>query len=83
MALIDASQVRPKFTSSIIANYVASNSPTSLLQSKFKPVSKKTLYLEWNVKRYGEVVSQDVIRGSEGSLKKYSDMTRKIEQVPY
>ena len=80
---IDPSQVRPLFTSSIIANYRASNSPTSALQGKFAPVVKRTKYVEWNVKRYGETVATDVVRGGDGNRNQYTGMTRKIEETPF
>lgn len=83
MAYIDPSQVRPLFTSDVIANYKIGNTPSSLLQSKFKRVSKNTKYIEWNVQRFGETVAQDVVRGGDGNRNQYSDMTRKIEEPPF
>lgn len=83
MGYVDPSQVRPKFTSSIIANYRASNSPTSLLQSKFKPKTTDTLYIEWNVQRVGETVATDVLRGSSPNINKFDKLTHKVDTPPY
>ena len=83
MDYVNAGLMRPGVTNSIVKNLIIGSEPTTLLQSKFKRVVRKTLAAAWNVKRFGETVETDVVRGADGNLVKFPKMTYKDVVPPY
>src|ERR1700749_1500302 len=83
MDFVNAGLVRPQVTNSIVKNLIIGSDPTTLLQSKFKRMKKSTLAAAWNVKRFGETVATDVVRGADGNLVQFPQMTYKDVVPPY
>ena len=83
MAFIPSDQLRPTVTSDLAAVYKGSLPADTALQSKFKRVTKDTLFLEINVQRYAANVAQDVVRGGDGNRNQFAKMVQKVEQPPF
>ena len=83
MDFVNAGLQRPLVTNSIVKNLIIGMEPTTLLQSKFKGIAKRTLALSWTIKRFGETVAGDVIRGADGNLNQFPKMTYKSVVPPY
>lgn len=83
MGLIPVNQARGLFTQDLIKVYKQLPKPTDFLKKFFPEKTSNTRYLYWAVRREGEPVAVDVVRGTEGNRNTFSIETDKIVDPPY
>ena len=83
---IPANQAMANLTNKLVTTYKSIPKPTNFLETFFPtPASAiaNTRYLYWAVRREGEPVAIDVLRGTEGNRNTFSITTDKIIDPPY
>jgi len=80
---IPASEVRGLFTKYMVEKLEITPSPTSFLKSFFKTKTTSAKNVSIEVKRHGEPIAVDVMRGAEGNLNSFAKSTEKIMTPPY
>lgn len=82
-AVISTDQARAQLTSMCIDVFNDQLGPTSFLRSFFPTVQEFVRYLSIQVERDYELISADVVRGSEGTRNKFAKSTEKVIDPPY
>lgn len=70
-------------TNNLVAVYKQIPKPSDFLGMFFKKKESSTRYLTWAVRREGEPVAVNVLRGTEGNRNTFSISTDKIIDAPY
>lgn len=83
MGLIPANQARGLFTQTLIDVYKQVPQTTDFLSTFFPAKTSTSRYLSWSVRRQGEPMAVDVIRGTDGNRNTFSISTDKIVDPPY
>lgn len=86
MATVPAQQALGLFTQNMAATYKQIPKPTNFLEMFFptpQSAISSTRYISWAVKREGEPVAVDVLRGTEGNRNTFSISTDKIVDPPF
>src|ERR1035437_10179806 len=83
MALIPASQARGLFTQSLTTVYKQIPPVKNFLKKFFPYKTSNSRYIYWAVRREGEPIAIDVLRGTEGNRNTFSIETDKIVDPPY
>jgi len=80
---IPASEVRGLFTKYLVEKLEITPSPTGFLKSFFKTKTTSAKNVSIEVKRHGEPIAVDVMRGAEGNMNRWDKSTEKIYTPPY
>lgn len=80
---IPATEVRGLFTKYLVEKLEIIPSPTAFLKSFFKTKTTSAKNVSIEVKRHGEPIAVDVMRGTEGNLNSFAKSTEKIITPPY
>ncbi len=86
MSTVPANQALGKFTQNLVTAYKQIPKPTNFLEMFFptpQSAISSTRYITWAVKREGEPVAVDVLRGTEGNRNTFSISTDKIVDPPF
>jgi hypothetical protein len=80
--MISLSDARALFTKKVIAVYLEQTNVTSFLRSFFRVVETMEKEISIEVRRMGEKIAVDVLRGTEGNRNTFSKSTEKIFLPP-
>ena len=80
---IPASEVRGLFTKYLVEKLDIIPAPTSFLKSFFKTKVTSSKNVSIEVRRHGEPIAVDVLRGTEGNMNSFASSTEKIITPPY
>lgn len=83
MGLIPANQARGLFTQKLVTVYKQLPTVQDWLAGFFPARTSDTRYIYWAVRREGEPVAVNVLRGTEGNRNTFSIETDKIVDPPY
>ena len=83
MANIPITEVRGLFTKTLIQTLDIKPSPTLFLKSFFKTSTTAAKNVSVEVRRHGEPIAVDILRGTTGTMNRWDKSTEKITTPPY